>query len=80
MKVGSQGSDRISLIASFQTLTPSSSTQGFIRSCSPITDASPRGFPFAIYYSVEKELVRVHAVLDCRRNPSWIRKRLKTDG
>jgi hypothetical protein len=37
-------------------------------------------FPFAIYYSVENELVRVHAVLDCRRNPSWIRKRLKEDG
>ena len=37
-------------------------------------------FPFAIYYSVEKELVRVHAVLDSRRNPSWTRKRLKTDG
>jgi hypothetical protein len=34
-------------------------------------------FPFAIYYSVENELVRVHAVLDCRRNPSWIRKRLQ---
>ena len=37
-------------------------------------------FPFAIYYSVEKQLVRVHAVLDCRRNPSWTRKRLKADG
>jgi len=37
-------------------------------------------FPFAIYYSVEGELVRVHAVSDCRRNPSWIRKRLKEDG
>ena len=36
-------------------------------------------FPFAIYYSVEGDLVRVHAVLDCRRNPSWIRKRLKED-
>jgi hypothetical protein len=36
-------------------------------------------FPFAIYYSVEGELVRVHAVLDCRRNPSWIRKRLTDD-
>jgi hypothetical protein len=33
-------------------------------------------FPFAIYYSLEGELVRVHAVLDCRRNPSWIRRRL----
>jgi len=36
-------------------------------------------FPFAIYYSIEKQLVRVHAVLDCRRNPSWIRKRLKEE-
>jgi hypothetical protein len=34
-------------------------------------------FPFAIYYSVEGDLVRVRAVLDCRRNPLWIRKRLK---
>jgi plasmid stabilization system protein ParE len=34
-------------------------------------------FPYAIYYSVEAETVRVHAVLDCRRNPSWIRRRLR---
>jgi hypothetical protein len=34
-------------------------------------------FPFAIYYRVEKQVVRVHAVLDCRRNPSWMRKRLQ---
>ena len=27
-------------------------------------------FPYAIYYSVEGDTVRVHAVLDCRRNPS----------
>lgn len=37
-------------------------------------------FPFAIYYSVEENVVHVHAVLDCRRNPLWIRKRLKGDG
>ncbi len=37
-------------------------------------------FPFAIYYSVEGDSIRVHAVLDCRRNPTWIRKRLKEDG
>ncbi len=36
-------------------------------------------FPFAIYYRVEGDFVRVYAVLDCRRNPSWIRKRLKED-
>lgn len=34
-------------------------------------------FPFGIYYDVEEELIRVHAVLDCRRKPSWIRKRLE---
>jgi len=34
-------------------------------------------FPFAVYYSVDGELIRVHAVLDCRRNPTWIRSRLK---
>jgi plasmid stabilization system protein ParE len=33
-------------------------------------------FPFAIYYDIEGDQIRVHAVLDCRRNPSWIRKRL----
>ena len=37
-------------------------------------------FPFAIYYSVGGDLVRVHAVLDCRRNPLWVRKRLKEGG
>jgi hypothetical protein len=31
-------------------------------------------FPFAIYYRVEANTVRVHAVLDCRRRPSWIRR------
>jgi hypothetical protein len=35
-------------------------------------------FPFAIYYDVIGDLIRVHAILDCRRNPSWIRKRLGT--
>ncbi len=34
-------------------------------------------FPFAIYYHVEKDLVRIHAVLDCRRNPAWVRDRLE---
>jgi hypothetical protein len=37
-------------------------------------------FPFAIYYSVDENIVHVHAVLDCRRNPLWIRKRLKGEG
>ena len=33
-------------------------------------------FPFAIYYRVDNELARVHAVLDCRRDPASIRDRL----
>jgi len=33
-------------------------------------------FPFAIYYRVARKTVRVHAVLDCRRDPGWIRDRL----
>ena len=33
-------------------------------------------FPFAIYYRIIDNEVLVFAVLDCRRNPTWIRKRL----
>jgi plasmid stabilization system protein ParE len=35
-------------------------------------------FPFAIYYRIDGNDVMVYAVLDCRRNPAWARKRLKT--
>ena len=35
-----------------------------------------RRFPFAVYYRVANDEVIVFAVLDCRRNPSWIRKKL----
>ena len=34
-------------------------------------------FPFAVYYRVDKNTVLIHAVLDCRRNPAWIKERLK---
>lgn len=34
-------------------------------------------FPFAVFYKLENQTVFVHAVLDCRRNPAWIRKRLE---
>jgi hypothetical protein len=33
-------------------------------------------FPFCIYYSVVGEELTVVAVLDARRNPLWIRRRL----
>jgi len=34
-------------------------------------------FPFAVYDSIEGSTVRVQAVLDCRRDPRWIKHRLK---
>lgn len=33
-------------------------------------------FPFSIYYDVIGDTIIVMAVLDARRNPSWIRNRL----
>ena len=34
-------------------------------------------FPFAIYYQVKARIVRIHAILDCRRDPSWTEDRLR---
>jgi plasmid stabilization system protein ParE len=36
-----------------------------------------RRFPYAVYYRVENEAARVRAILDCRRDPDWIAKKLK---
>lgn len=33
-------------------------------------------FPFAVYYKVVQQEVRIYAILDCRRNPAWTRRRL----
>ncbi len=33
-------------------------------------------FPYAIYYLIDSKDVLINAVLDCRRNPNWIKKRL----
>jgi plasmid stabilization system protein ParE len=33
-------------------------------------------FPFAVYYRLDGQTVRVYAILDCRRNPAWTRERL----
>ena len=33
-------------------------------------------FPYAVYYSLESKTIFVNAVLDCRRNPDWIKTRL----
>lgn len=34
-------------------------------------------FPFAIYYLVEDERIDVYAILDCRRDPTWIQSKLR---
>ncbi|AHF93917.1 hypothetical protein OPIT5_30845 [Opitutaceae bacterium TAV5] len=34
-------------------------------------------FPYAIYYSYEPPRVRIRAVVDCRRDPSWISAHLR---
>ena len=33
-------------------------------------------FPFAIYYKIQNGVIRAYAILDCRRDPAWIRSRL----
>lgn len=32
-------------------------------------------FPFAVYYIVENQDIIVYAILDCRKNPAWIKDR-----
>jgi plasmid stabilization system protein ParE len=40
--------------------------------------ALSKRFPYSIYYRLDQpaKLVQVHRVLDCRRNPRWIKKQL----
>lgn len=33
-------------------------------------------FPYAIFYKIEEEVIRVFAVLNTRRDPDWINSRL----
>ena len=35
-------------------------------------------FPYAIFYEIVGNVVRISAVLDCRRDPGWIHKRLRS--
>ena len=34
-------------------------------------------FPFAVYYRIKNNVIKVYAILDCRRDPAWIRKKLE---
>ncbi|PIV15349.1 MAG: hypothetical protein COS43_02835 [Gallionellales bacterium CG03_land_8_20_14_0_80_55_15] len=38
--------------------------------------ALAKRFPFGIYYQTSNQEVLVYAVLDCRRNPAWMRTHL----
>ena len=35
-------------------------------------------FPYAVYYRIADDEVQVWRILDCRRDPRWIRKQLKS--
>jgi plasmid stabilization system protein ParE len=35
-------------------------------------------FPYAIYYTVATEQIDIYAILDCRRDPAWIERRLSS--
>ena len=35
-------------------------------------------FPFALYYLINESSIDIYAILDCRRDPIWIRDRLAT--
>ena len=39
--------------------------------------ALSKRFPFAIFYTALRETVLIHAVVDCRREPAWIKEHLK---
>ncbi len=34
-------------------------------------------FPFAIYHTKSSDTIIIYAIVDCRRDPLWIRRRLK---
>ena len=33
-------------------------------------------FPFAVYYRIQDKVIRVYAILDCRRDPALLRNHL----
>lgn len=35
-----------------------------------------RRFPFALYYLIDDDTIAIYAILDCRRDPNRLRKRL----
>jgi plasmid stabilization system protein ParE len=53
---------------------------GIHRVCFGFHRLLARRFPFAVYYRVTAGEAVVFRVLDCRRDPNWIRKALEKKG
>jgi hypothetical protein len=34
-------------------------------------------FPFAVFYTMDNDTVLIRAIVDCRRDPAWIRTQLE---
>ena len=39
-----------------------------------------RTFPFAVFYTKEDSTVTIYSVVDCRRDPLWIRQHIQGSG
>jgi plasmid stabilization system protein ParE len=39
--------------------------------------ALSKRFPYAIYYTESDNVIEAHAIIDCRRNPVWIKSKLE---
>jgi len=63
-----------SLVSDIDSLLISAGTHGRFHG---YHRALSKRFPFAIYYLVEKNKIRVRRILDCRRNPAWITRQVK---
>ena len=37
-----------------------------------------RRFPYAVYYRITADEIQVYRILDCRRDPRWIRNQLRS--
>jgi plasmid stabilization system protein ParE len=62
-----------SLFADIETLT---GTAGIHRKVFGAHRLLVRIFPYAVYYELSVSTIRVKAVLDCRRDPDWTRRKL----
>ena len=50
---------------------------GVHRKCFGYYRVLSRRFPYAVYYRIVGDEIQVWRVLDCRRDPEWIRRQLR---